>query len=91
MKDHEIFNASTSWGSMYNLDGIINLPSDYTGVKEYKVTPSTFGIMYGHYLVNNNALGNNDVVATVTVSLEDDEKYKGVTDKIIAMITFEVL
>ena len=91
LKDHEIFNASTSWGSMYNLDGIINLPSDYTGVKEYKVTPSTFGIMYGHYLVNNNPLGNNDVVATVTVSLEDDEKYKGVTDKIIAMITFEVL
>lgn len=91
LKDHEIFNASTSWGSMYNIDGIINLPSDYTGVKEYKVTPSTFGIMYGHYLVNNNPLGNNDVVATVTVSLEDDEKYKGVTDKIIARITFEVL
>ena len=90
LDDHELFNASTSWGSMYNLDGIINLPSDYTGIKQYKVTPSTFGIEYGHYVVNNNALGNNDVIANVTVSLEDDEKYKGVTDKLIARITFKM-
>ena len=89
LKDYEVIEKSVVWGSFIDLDELINLPSDYTGIRQYKATPSTFVIKNDKYLFDET-VGYVDHFGTVSVSLEDDEKYKGVSDKLIARITFKM-
>ena len=89
LEDHKVIEKSVVWGSYINLDELINLPSDYTGIRQYKATPSTFVIKNDKYLFDET-VGYVDHFGTVSVSLEDDEKYKGVSDKLIARITFKM-